>query len=106
MAISSREDNIIHLVRGYYIECLLYNVPNEMYYSQDGKLGSVFLKIINWLNFANLDDFVCQNQIWLLWGNADGFWDKNSARRFINDLIEFYDAFPDKRTEIIKEDEE
>ena len=106
VAISSREDNIIHFVRGYYLECLLYNVPNEMYFSQDNKLSSVFLKIVNWLNFANLDDFVCQNQIWSLWGNADGFWNKNSARRFINDLIEFYEAFPDKRTEIIKEDEE
>lgn len=106
VAISSRENNIIHYVRGYYIECLLYNVPNEMYYSNDGKLSSVFLKIINWLNFSNLDDFICQNQVWSLWGNADGFWDKGSARRFINDLIEFHEAFPDKRTEIIKEDAE
>lgn len=106
VAISSREDNIIHFVRGYYIECLLYNVPNEMYYSNDGKLSSIFLKIINWLNFANLDDFICQNQIWSLWGNADGFWNKSSARRFINDLIEYHEAFPDKRTEIIKEDAE
>ncbi len=104
VAISAREDNHIHYVRGYYIECLLYNVPNEMYFSQDGKLSSVLLKIINWLNFANLDDFVCQNQIWSLWGNADGFWNQNSARQFINDVIEFYEAFPEKRTEIIKED--
>lgn len=105
-AISAREDNIIHTVRGYYIECLLYNVPNEMYYTRDGKLMSVFLKVINWLNFANLDDFVCQNQIWSLWGNADGFWYQSAARQFINDLIEFYEAFPKKRTEIIKEDAE
>ena len=106
VAISSREDKNIHYVRGYYVECLLYNVPNEMFFSNDGKLSSVFLKIINWLNFANLDDFICQNQIWSLWGNADGFWDKNSARRFINDMIVFYESFPDKRTEIIKEDAE
>ncbi len=104
VAISAREDNNIHYVRGYYIECLLYNVPNEMYFSHDGKLSSVFLKVINWLNFANLDDFVCQNQIWSLWGNADGFWHQSAARQFINDLIEFYEAFPEKRTEIIKED--
>lgn len=106
VAISGREDNKIHFVRGYYIECLLYNVPNEMYFSKDGKLLSVFLKVINWLNFANLDDFVCQNQIWSLWGNADGFWYQHAARQFINDVIEFYEAFPNKRTEIIKEDEQ
>ena len=105
-AISAREDNIIHNVRGYYIECLLYNVPNEMYFTSDGKLSSIFLKVINWLNFANLDDFICQNQIWALWGNADGFWYQTAARQFINDVIEFYEAFPEKRTEIIKEDAE
>ncbi len=106
VAISAREDKNIHPIRGYYIECLLYNVPNEMYYSSDNKLSSVFLKIINWLNFANLNEFVCQNQIWSLWGNADGFWNQYDARQFINDIIEFYEAFPDKRTEIIKEDAE
>lgn len=106
VAISARENNMIHPVRGYYVECLLYNVPNEMYFAQDGKLLSVFLKVINWLNFANLDEFVCQNQIWSLWGNADGFWYQGAARQFINDVIEFYEAFPEKRTEIIKEDVE
>lgn len=104
VAISAREDNIIHFVRGYYIECLLYNVPNEMYLTKNGNLLSIFLKIINWLNFANLDDFVCQNQIWSLWGNADGFWYQSAARQFINDVIEFYETFPEKRTEIIKKD--
>ena len=88
-AISAREDKNIHFVRGYYVECVLYNVPNEMYLTNDGKLLSVFLKVINWLNFANLDDFVCQNQIWSLWGNADGFWYKYAARQFFNDVIEF-----------------
>ncbi len=105
VAISAREDKNIHFVRGYYVECLLYNVPNEMYLVTDGKLSSVFLKVINWLNFANLNDFICQNQMWSLWGNADGFWDQHSARQFINDVIEFYEDFPDKRTEIIKEDD-
>lgn len=105
VAISAREDKNIHFVRGYYVECLLYNVPNEMYLVNDGKLSSVFLKVINWLNFANLNDFICQNQMWSLWGNADGFWDQHSARQFINDVIEFYEDFPDKRTEIIKEDD-
>ena len=106
VAISAREDGIIHPIRGYYIECLLYNVPNEMYFTRDGKLSSVFLKVINWLNFASMDDFVCQNQIWSLWGNADGFWYQGAARQFINDVIEFYEAFPEKRTEIIKEENE
>ena len=105
MAISLREDGKIHRVRGYYIECLLYNVPTEMFFTADGKLSSVFLKIINWLNFADLDDFICQNQIWGLWGNADGFWNKAAARQFIHDVIEFYEAFPSKRTEVIKTDD-
>lgn len=105
VAISLREDRNIHNTRGYYVECLLYNVPNEMYYADDGKLTSVFLKIINWLNFADLDNFICQNQIWSLWGLADGFWNKSAARQFINDIIEFYELFPTKRTEIIDEED-
>jgi hypothetical protein len=100
IAISRREDGNIKFTRGYYIECLLYNVPNEMYFSLDDDILSVFMKVINWLNFASLSNFVCQNQIWSLWGGADGFWNKDSARRFINDVIEFYNNFPSDRTAI------
>ncbi len=103
IAISEREDLNINPIRGYYTECLLYNVPNEIYYTEEGTLLSTFLKVINWLNFTNLDDFVCQNQIWSLWGTADGFWNKAAAKQFINDVIEFYDKFPSKRTEIVKD---
>jgi hypothetical protein len=102
VSISKREDNRIKYVRGYYIDCLLYNVPNEMFFAADGEVLSSFLKVLNWLNFADFDGFTCQNGIWSLWGGADGFWDENSAKQFVTELIEYYNSFPEERDKIVE----
>jgi hypothetical protein len=99
--ISGREDGIIHPVRGYFIESLLFNVPNEMFLTANDNNLSVFLKVINWLNFANLEEIICPNQIWSLWGDADGFWHQNEAKKFISEVIKFYNNFPSNRKEVI-----
>ncbi|MDR0384182.1 MAG: hypothetical protein LBH47_02585 [Christensenellaceae bacterium] len=115
IGISRREELNIKFVRGYLVECLLYNVPNEMYLTHDQRdtdkankvekergeeTERVFLKVINWLNFADLSKFVCQNQIFSLWGNADGFWNLHDASEFVRDIIQFYNNFPSRRTKI------
>lgn len=99
--ISGRESGAIHPVRGYFIESLLFNVPNEMFFSANGDNLSVFLKIINWLNFANFDEFICPNQVWSLWGDADGFWQQSEAKKFVTEVIKFYGDFASNRKEII-----
>jgi hypothetical protein len=103
VSISKREDHYIRYTRGYFIECLLYNVPNEMYMTADNEILSAFLKVLNWLNFADFDDFICQNGIWSLWGGADGFWDEEAAKMFISELIAYFNAFPPEREKIIEE---
>ncbi|MDR0462393.1 MAG: hypothetical protein LBG88_03655, partial [Christensenellaceae bacterium] len=54
--------------RGYFIECLLFNIPNNLYIGKT--LNDVFLKVINYLANASLENFVCQNLVWHLFGVA------------------------------------
>ena len=42
----------------YFIECLLYNVPNDLFAA---KLAPTYTGIIEWLKTAKLKDFECQN---------------------------------------------
>jgi hypothetical protein len=102
ISISKREDRYIKFVRGYYVDCLLYNVPTEMFITSDGETLSAFLKVLNWLNFADFTDFTCQNAIWSLWGGADGFWNEESAKELVVELIEYYNAFPETREKIVE----
>jgi hypothetical protein len=102
VSMSRREDDAIKYVRGYYIECMLYNVPNEMYLTADGTVLSAFLKVLNWLNFCDPSNFVCQNEIWSLWGGADGFWQPSHAQKLINDVITYYNNFPLDRDDIVQ----
>jgi hypothetical protein len=102
VSISKREDNYIKFVRGYYIDCLLYNVPTEMFMTADGETLSAFLKVLNWLNFADFSEFTCQNGIWSLWGGADGFWNEDAAKQLVTELIAYYNIFRDDREKIVE----
>lgn len=42
------------------IECLLCNVPDQQFGSS---CGDTVVNVLNWLNGADLTDFVCQNGI-------------------------------------------
>ena len=42
----------------YFIECLLYNVPDQLFKQE---LGSTYTGILYWLKKAKLQDFQCQN---------------------------------------------
>ena len=72
----------------YFLECMLYNVP-------DLKFGTsyrdTFCDIVNWLNEVNLDDFVCQNGQLKLFGLTPEQWNTNEAKNFIKSLISLWD---------------
>jgi len=93
-----------HIATGYFIECLLYNVPDKLFSDASGRAGEaysfneIFNKIMNYLLNAELDDFVCQNEIWKLFGTAAEFWDKNRAEAFLASIIRLHSAFPVSRT--------
>ena len=42
----------------YFIECLLYNVPDGLFAQE---LAPTYTGILDWLKTAKLDDFQCQN---------------------------------------------
>jgi hypothetical protein len=72
------------LAPSYLLECLLYNVPNDKFI---GNYRDVFCNILNWLNKANLEAFVCQNEQLKLFGDTPEQWSIYDAERFIQKLI-------------------
>lgn len=70
----------------YYIEGLLYNVPNDKFV---GNYQDIFLNILNWLyGTYNRVDFVCANeQYYLLRDDCETCWACEDGRQFINAVI-------------------
>lgn len=75
----------------YFLECLIYNVPN-IYFS--GNESSIFVNVLKWLNNNknNLANLKCQNGIQKLFGNPDtnsvtyNKWNTANAITFINKI--------------------
>jgi hypothetical protein len=88
------------VARGYFIECLLYNVPDAMFLSH-GNTRQTFLKVLNYLNNADLTNFVCQNLVWSLWGETNEFWTKEQARKYIRSVIELDYIIPEDRATLL-----
>jgi len=73
----------------YFIEGLLYNVPNE-YYS--GSYQNIVLNILRWLiQTKDRTKFVCVNeQYFLLRDNAPNCWPTSSGEKFISAAIQLW----------------
>jgi hypothetical protein len=84
--------------RGYFIECLLYNVPDFLFSGDN--LGFIFLKVLNYLSHANISTFVCQNRIWHLFNQGGEFWSAAEARRFVAAIAEVYANFDYNRSKL------
>jgi len=74
----------------YFLECLLYNVLNDKF---SGGYQDVFCNIVNWLNKANLEAFVCQNEQLKLFGDTPEQWSIYNAERFIQKLIKLWNEW-------------
>jgi hypothetical protein len=70
----------------YYIEGLLYNVPNDQF---AGNYQDIFLNILRWLHETdNRVNFVCANeQYYLLRDDSATCWACEDGRKFINAAI-------------------
>lgn len=71
----------------YFVENLLYNVPNEQYLKNN--FSQTVFNILKWLgdNRNNMSTFICQNQIVYLFGAAQEQWNQDDARNFIDECI-------------------
>jgi len=76
----------------YYIEGLLYNVPNHKF---AGNYQDIFLNILKWLyETNNRADFVCANeQYYLLRDNSPTCWACEDGRKFINSVTELWNKW-------------
>lgn len=73
----------------YFIECLLYNVPNDKF---DTVLTEGFVKITNWLNSKNdKSNFISQNGIIKLFGAKSTQWQESDANDFIRKCVSEYE---------------
>ena len=73
----------------YFIECLLYNVPDRLFKS---KLAPTYTGILTWLKTAKLDGFQCQNKKVALFGSGREQWSVNKAQAFVKALRGLWDA--------------
>ena len=73
----------------YFIECLMYNVPNSLFQSS---LARTYVGAVNWLSAATLRDFKCQNQLIDLVGDSNDQWSVDKARAFILALGELWNG--------------
>ncbi len=66
-------------VGSYFIENLIYNVPN--YYFENSCLKT-FENITRYLNAINMENFVCQHHQWKLFGAKSTQWNLDDAKLF------------------------
>ena len=72
----------------YFIECLLYNVPDSLY----GRTYQLtFLSALNWLiehlENNSVAEFTCQNRIDFIFGSKETQWNIQHAALFLRSLV-------------------
>jgi hypothetical protein len=75
------------LAPSYFLECLLYNVPDDKFGTN---FQSTFLQVITWLPKADFSRFVCQNEQLPLFGSSPEQWSKDRAYRFLEAMVELW----------------
>ncbi|MGP2832034.1 nucleotidyltransferase domain-containing protein [Serratia nevei] len=76
----------------YYLEGLLYNVPNEKF---GVSYADCFFNAMNWIQTeADKDKLLCANeQYYLLWEGAHTSWEKADAAAFIEAAIKMWNEW-------------
>ena len=76
----------------YYLEGLLYNVPNEKF---GISYSDCFVNAMNWIQTeADKDKLLCANeQYYLLWEGTHTSWEKTDAEAFIRAAIKMWNEW-------------
>ena len=75
------------LAPSYFLECLLYNVPDSAFQTD---FQTAFYQVINWLNNADLSRCICQNEQLDLFGDSPEQWSTVDAQECIAALIDLW----------------
>jgi len=78
------------LAPSYFLECLLYNVPDSIF---GISFQDTFYNVVNWLNLADFRQFVCQNEQLPLFGNSPEQWSEQKARRFLSYMMQLWETW-------------
>jgi hypothetical protein len=71
----------------YFLECLIYNIPNAQF---GGSYQDTFCNLVNWLNTADLSNFMCQNGLTQLFGNSPEQWSLTNAKTLVDTLADLW----------------
>lgn len=74
----------------YFIENLIYNVPNEYFTNY---LQETFLNILNHLIKSNIETFKCQNDQDDIFGDKIWHWNIKDAHTFIKAVLELWESW-------------
>lgn len=77
----------------YYIQCLIYNIPNSLFENTYFKCVYNILEHIRLLSDESLKKFLCQHEQFNLFGDSEEQWDIQSARKFNSDIITFWNNY-------------
>jgi len=72
------------LAPSYFLECLLCNVPDSAF---NGTFQDIFCNVVNWLQRAALNNFICPNKQMFLFGGSPEQWTIDKARGFIQFMV-------------------
>lgn len=83
------EENFIDekLAPSYFIECLLYNIPNEKF--NENNFQSILANCLNWIKDNNLKNLKCGNRITNLFGNDSTQWNLDNCNNFRDNVIDY-----------------
>jgi hypothetical protein len=71
----------------YYIEGMLYNVPNDKFGTS---YGDSFVNILNWLLETDRAKLTCAHEQYWLLGNSNVQWPSNKCDQFLNALVKLW----------------
>ena len=74
----------------YFVECLLYNVPDNCF---GGSFEDTYCDVVRWLQDNPPDSFVCQNEQTYLFGNEPEQWSLDYARAFVEGMITLWNQW-------------
>lgn len=75
----------------YYLEGLLYNLPNDLF---TNSYQDCFVKCINWIQEADRSAFVCANKQYpLLWENSPVTWRASQCDEFLAGAVELWNQW-------------
>ena len=71
----------------YYIEGLLYNVPNDKFC---GSYADIFCNCVNWPLQTDRSTLRCANEQYFLLGNSNVQWTSNECDQFLNAVVSLW----------------